>query len=188
MNIKIPRTAIIGTQEFDYFMESNQLKEAIHKVKDFEALKKYFLTSELSKNLNKKLRLYLKHITTPLAVRSSGLFEDSLSESFSGVYQTYLLPNNNPNFDIRLKQLEDAIKLVYASVYSKSSRSYFEAINYKVEEEKMAVVIQEVAGNKYDGRYYPHLSGVAQSYNYYPISHMKPSDGIAVIGIGLENM
>lgn len=147
VNIKIPKTAIIGTQEFDNFMETNELRAAVIKESNFEVLKKYFIASELSRNLVKKLRGYLKHITMPLAVRSSGLFEDSLSESFSGVYQTYLLPNNHPEFEVRLQQLEDAIKLVYASVYSKSSRSYFEAINYKVEEEKMAVVIQEVVGN-----------------------------------------
>lgn len=204
VNIKIPKTVIIGTQEFDYFIENNQLKDAITKMSrsrqdlnsSFETLKKYFISSDLSKNLIRKLSLYLKHITRPLAVRSSGLFEDSLSESFSGVYQTYLLPNNDPNHEVRLKQLEDAIKLVYASVYSKSSRSYFEAINYRVEEEKMAVVIQEVVGSLHQTNtsfvkegagdfFYPHFSGVAQSHNYYPISHMKPVDGIAVIGVGL---
>ncbi len=86
---------------------------------------------------------------------------------------------------MRLKELENAIKLVYASVFSDQARSYFDAVNYKIEEEKMAVVIQEVVGNKYGDNYYPYFSGVAQSYNYYPISYMKPSDGIAVIGVGL---
>jgi hypothetical protein len=205
VNVKIPATAVIGTREFDRFMETNQLKDAVSKERNFEVLKKYFISSELSKDLIKKLKVYLKHMKAPLAVRSSGLFEDSLSESFSGVYQTYLLPNNHPDFNVRLAQLMDAVKLVYASVYSKSSRSYFEAINYKVEEERMAVVIQEVVGSLYNriceeasgpraggeaiprsnAYFYPHFSGVAQSYNYYPISHMKPSDGIAVLGVGL---
>jgi CheY-like chemotaxis protein len=185
MDIRIPRTAIIGTQEFDQFMESNQLWEAVSKETNLEELKKYFLAGDLSKRVIKKLKVYLKHIKKPLAVRSSGLFEDSLSESFSGIYQTYLIPNNHPDADERLKQLMNAVKLVYASVYSESSRSYFEAIKYKVKEEKMAVVIQEVVGELHDGMLYPYISGVAESYNYYPVSHMKPPDGIAVIGVGL---
>ena len=113
------------------------------------------------------------------------MFEDSISESFSGVYQTYLLPNSHSNLIVRLRHLEDAIKLVYASVYSHESRSYFDAINYKIEEEKMAVVIQEVVGNRYNNYYYPDFSGVAQSYNYYPISYMKPEDGIRIAAVGL---
>lgn len=205
MKIKIPRTSIIGTQEFDQFMDTNQLREAVSKESSFETLKKYFLAGDLSRRLIKKLKIYLKHIKKPLAVRSSGLFEDSLSESFSGIYQTYLIPNNHSDADERLKQLMNAVKLVYASVYSGSSRSYFEAIKYRVEEEKMAVVIQEVVGNLYtdsgeaSGKssnlkseipnqksyFYPYISGVAESYNYYPVSHMKPPDGIAVIGVGL---
>jgi len=185
MQIKIPRTVIIGTQEFDLFMENNRLRETVLKESNFEVLKKYFLSRDLSRPLVKKLKTFLKHIHKPLAVRSSGLFEDSLSESFSGIYQTYLIPNNHPSLDIRLNQLMDAVKLVYASVYSKSSRSYFDAIKYSVQEEKMAVVIQEVVGDLHDGRFYPQISGVAESFNFYPISHMKPADGIAVIAVGL---
>lgn len=151
----------------------------------FEELKRRFLNGKLTSDLRAKLKIYLKHINKPLAVRSSGLFEDSVSESFSGVYQTFLIPNNHPSLDVRLHQLENAIKLVYASVFSRLSRSYFEAINYKVEEEKMAVLIQEVVGNLYENRYYPDFSGVAQSYNYYPISYMKPEDGVTVIAAGL---
>jgi phosphoenolpyruvate synthase/pyruvate phosphate dikinase len=96
------------------------------------------------------LRILLKHIKKPLAVRSSSLFEDSLSQPFSGIFGTYLLPNNDPDIEIRFKQLSDAIKLVFASIYSGNSRAYFEAISYKIELEKMAVVIQEVVGNRYD--------------------------------------
>ncbi|MGH2575370.1 MAG: PEP/pyruvate-binding domain-containing protein, partial [Ignavibacteria bacterium] len=185
VDIKIPGTVIIGTEEYDYFIGNNNLDDAVHKENNSEKLKKRFLESSLSKALVKKLKMFVKHISSPVAVRSSGLFEDSLTESFSGVYQTYLLPNNNRDIDVRLKQLQDAVKLVYASVFTKSSRSYFEAINYKVEDEKMGVVIQEVVGSLYGSRYYPHISGIAQSFNYYPISHMKPVDGIAVIGVGL---
>jgi CheY-like chemotaxis protein len=183
--IMIPKTAIIGTQEYDSFLEKNKLDSVIYSGIIFDDLKRRFIRSHLSKELVKKLRTYLKHVTSPLAVRSSGLFEDSISESFSGVYQTFLLPNNHPNFETRLKHLESAVKLVYASVFSKVSRSYFEAINYKIEDEKMAVIIQEVVGNLFGHHYYPDISGVAQSYNFYPISYMKPGDGISIIGVGL---
>ena len=118
-------------------------------------------------------------------MRSSGLFEDSISQPFSGIYETYLLPNNSPDEALRLKQLEDAVRLVYASVFSPTARGYFEAIHYRMAEEKMAVLVQTVVGQPHGGRFYPHLSGVAQSYNYYPVSYLKPQDGIAVIGFGL---
>jgi CheY-like chemotaxis protein len=185
VSIMIPKTAVIGTEEYEDFLENNDLDRCYNSDMDFEELKKCFLNGKLSESLTGKLRVYLKHIHKPLAVRSSGLFEDSVSESFSGVYQTFLIPNNHPSLDVRLQQLENAIKLVYASVFSRLSRSYFEAINYKVEEEKMAVLIQEVVGNQYDNRYYPDFSGVAQSYNYYPISYMKPEDGVTVVAVGL---
>ena len=185
VEIKIPRTAIVGTDEYDLFIEKNGFEFAFDEDIDFSELKKRFLHGYLSKSLIRKLKIYLDHVTTPLAVRSSGLFEDSISESFSGVYQTFLLPNNNPSPEKRLNELATAIKLVYASVFSDQARSYFDAVNYKIEEEKMAVVIQEIVGNKLGDFYYPDFSGVAQSYNYYPISYMKPSDGISIIGVGL---
>jgi phosphoenolpyruvate synthase/pyruvate phosphate dikinase len=124
-------------------------------------------------------------IKEPVAIRSSGLFEDSLVQPFAGIFETYLLPNNHPEIKVRLQQVMDAIKLVFASVFSKIARGYVKAINYKIEEEKMAVIIQEVVGNEYDGVFYPHISGVAQSYNYYPFSHMKPEEGFAVAAVGL---
>ena len=185
VDIKIPRTAIIGTEEYDNFMEKNEFDFAFEEDVDYKKLKVRFLHGYLSKSLIRKLKTYLKHVTTPLAVRSSGLFEDSISESFSGVYQTFLLPNNNPSPEVRFNELVNSIKLVYASVFSDQARSYFDAVNYKIEEEKMAIVIQEIVGNKFGDYYYPDFSGVAQSYNYYPISYMKPSDGIAVTAVGL---
>jgi len=120
-----------------------------------------------------------------LAIRSSGLFEDSLLQPVAGVFQTYLVPNNHPDLNQRVKQVTDAIKLVYASIFSEESRANVNALNYKIEEEKMAVVIQEVVGNRYKDTFYPHISGVAQSYNYYPFGHMKPEEGYAVIAVGL---
>ncbi|MFH2143189.1 MAG: PEP/pyruvate-binding domain-containing protein, partial [Bacteroidota bacterium] len=185
MHIRTPRTSIIGTDEFDLLLEKNNLRDAVNIEKDYAEIKKKFLEAELSYNLIKRLKIFLKLITQPIAIRSSSLFEDSLMQPFSGIFATYLLPNNHPDLNIRLKQAMDAIKLVYASIYSPDSKRYFEAINYKIEEEKMAVIIQDVVGNMYDQYFYPHISGTAQSHNYYPVSHMKPDEGFAVAAVGL---
>jgi len=185
INIRTPITSIIGTDEFDYFIERNKLYDFVNTERDHTLIRKVFLESKLTDGLVRKLRLLLKKLTKPLAIRSSGLFEDSLMQPFAGIFETYLIPNNHPDLEVRLLQVMDAIKLVYASVFSKIARGYVEAINYKIEEEKMAVVIQEVVGNTYDEVYYPHVSGVAQSYNFYPFSHMKPEEGFAVMALGL---
>jgi hypothetical protein len=185
INIKTPITAIIGTDEFDMFMERNHLWNQVKNEKDFNVLQKLFLEGSLSYTLEKELRILLKLLEKPLAVRSSSLFEDSMSQPFSGIFGTYLLPNNHPEFEVRLKQLSDAIKLVFASIYSRSARTYFEAINYKIEQEKMAVVLQEVVGNRFEDAFYPHISGTAQSFNFYPVAHMTPQDGFAVMAVGL---
>jgi hypothetical protein len=185
INIKTPVTAIIGTDEFDMFMERNHLWEKVKTEKDFDILQRQFLEGSLSYTLEKELRIFIRLIDKPLAVRSSSLFEDSMSQPFSGIFGTYLLPNNHYDPEIRLKQLSEAIKLVFSSIYSKNARTYFEAINYKVEQEKMAVVIQEVVGNRFEDAFYPHISGTAQSFNFYPVSHMTPPDGFAVLAVGL---
>ena len=182
--IKIPHTAIIGTDEFDYFIEHNKL-DSIDIDKDDKDIKRHFIDGELSKSLINNLRTYIGEITHPIAVRSSSLLEDSQSQPFAGIYQTYMLPNNHTDAEIRLNHLKCAIKLVYASVFLKKARDYIKSINYKTEEEKMAVVIQEIVGKQYDGYYYPHFAGVAESYNYYPVLNMKHSDGIASLAIGL---
>lgn len=185
INIKTPVTAIIGTDEFDMFMERNHLWDKVKSEKDFNTLQKLFLEGNLSYTLEKELRIFIRLIDKPLAVRSSSLFEDSMSQPFSGIFRTYLLPNNHYDPEIRLKQLSEAIKLVFSSIYSRNARTYFEAINYKVEQEKMAVVIQGVVGNRFENAFYPHISGTAQSFNFYPVAHMKPQDGFAVLAVGL---
>ncbi len=185
LNIRIPSTSIIGALEFDKFVEINNLYDDIYSLNDYNVIRKHFLESEFDSKIMKRLKEYLKKIRRPLAVRSSGLFEDSLLQPFSGVYATYLIPNNHEDIEVRYKQLETAIKLVYASIFTESAQAYFEAVNYKIEEEKMAVVIQEVIGHEYNEKYYPTLSGVAQSYNYYPISYMEPEDGFSVAAVGL---
>jgi hypothetical protein len=166
-------------------MERNKLSELVYPEKNYDTVKELFINAKLSDGLIKKLRRYLKLIKKPVAVRSSSLFEDSLMQPFAGIFDTYLLPNNHPDMEMRLHQLMNAIKLVFASIFSPTARAYFEAINYKIEEEKMAVILQEVVGDQYDDYYYPHISGVAQSYNFYPFAHMKPDEGFAVAALGL---
>lgn len=185
INVRCPKTLIIGTDEFEYFIDRNKLRTVINEEEDYQVLKEHFVKSHLSDGLIKRLRKAQKLIRKPLAVRSSGLFEDSLKQPFAGIFETYLLPNSHPDPDVCLQQLMTAIKLVYASVYSKTAKGYVEAVNYNIEDEKMAIVLQEVVGNAYGDHFYPHISGVAQSYNYYPIGHMKPEEGIAVAALGL---
>ncbi|MCK9218541.1 MAG: pyruvate, phosphate dikinase [Bacteroidales bacterium] len=185
IRIRTPKTSIIGTDEFEYFLDRNKLRETAVYETDYDQIKRWFLEGKLTETLIRKLKLIIKQINKPLAVRSSGLFEDSLNQPFAGIFETYLIPNNHPDPKIRLDQLMDAIKLVYASVYSPIAKGYIEAVNYRIDQEKMAVVIQEVVGNQYDDVFYPHISGVAQSYNYYPFAHMKPEEGFSVVALGL---
>ena len=184
IKLKMPRTAFIGTDEFINFIEQNGLHE-IYTEKDYKKIKQIFYKSRLSEALLSKLRTYLGYIKKPLAIRSSGLFEDSLTQPFAGIFATYILPNNHEDFEVRLEQLIQAIKMVYASVFSKLAQEYIKAINYKIDDERMAIIIQELAGKQYGNYFYPHISGVAQSYNYYPYGHIKPEDGFAVTALGL---
>ncbi|MDP2338534.1 MAG: PEP/pyruvate-binding domain-containing protein [Bacteroidota bacterium] len=185
LNIRIPATAVIGVSEFDKFLESNDIFEEIYSTNDSERIKGIFLESQFGEELQERLYKYLEKMDKPLAIRSSGMFEDSLTQPFSGVYATYLIPNNHPDIAVRYQQLETAIKLVYASIFTESAMAYFDAVDYKIEEEKMAVIVQEVVGHQYNDHYYPSISGVAQSYNFYPVSYMEPEDGFAVAAIGL---
>lgn len=185
MRVRIPRTAVIGIEEYSNFLEINDFQSKVYLENTYEEIEKMFLKAPIPTKLREKLFYFLKTTTVPIAVRSSGLFEDSLKQPFAGVYSTFLLSNNQATIEERLQKLEEAIKLVYASVFTESARSYFKAVGYKIEEEQMAIVIQEVVGRNYNGKFYPNISGVAQSYNYYPFSYMKPDDGFAVMAIGL---
>jgi len=185
INIRTPRTSIIGTEEFEYFLENNELRDFLNVEADYTEIKRRFINAKLTDSLVKKLKRYLKVITKPIAIRSSSLFEDSLMQPFAGIFDTFLLPNNDPDINVRLEKVTDAIKLVYASIYSPTARAYFQAVNYKIEEEKMAVILQEVVGNQYEETFYPHISGVAQSYNFYPFAYMTPEEGFSVLAIGL---
>ncbi len=184
VEIKIPKTAIIGTNEYDWFLEHNEIRESIAEKSDDE-IAEIFLKGTLSPTLNERLKMFVDKIEYPLAIRSSGLLEDSQSQPFAGIYETYMLPNNHDDKQIRLEHLQEAIKLVFASPYQENARRYIESINFKLDEEKMAVIVQEVVGSQYNDHYFPMLSGVAQSYNYYPTFVMKHTDGIASIALGL---
>ncbi len=186
INIRTPITAIIGTDEYENFLDKNHLYDKIIDPNaSYLEIRQQFIHGNLSSPLIKKLKVFVRQVNKPIAVRSSSLFEDSLTQPFAGVFDTYIVPNNNNNKKVTLDRLITAIKLVFASVFSDNARTYFKAIHHKVEEERMAVILQELVGNQHDHYYYPEISGIAQSYNFYPIAQMKPEEGFAVTAIGL---
>ena len=185
IEIQVPYTALIGIDEFEKFMEQNKLWGfSWFNLSDTE-IKEMFLSQALDQEFVERLRLFLSTTNKPLAVRSSGLFEDMLMVPFAGVYDTYIIPNAHPDIETRLAELCDAVKSVYASLYVESSRQYFDAASYKIEEERMAIIIQELVGQRQGRWYYPIISGTAQSYNYYPFSHLTPNDGLCIAALGL---
>lgn len=184
INIRTPVTAIIGTDEYELFIQKNKFNRLSSET-DYDKIKQSFIEGKLSHGLISKLKIFCDQIRNPIAVRSSSLFEDSLTNPFAGIFATYIIQNNHPNDKIRLESLMIAIKLVYASVFSHQARSYFKAINHNIEEERMAVILQELIGNQYENYYYPHISGIAQSYNFYPISSLNAQEGYALLAVGL---
>jgi hypothetical protein len=185
VTIRIPRTAIIGGETFLQFINTRPFSDVLAHRLNFSILRRAALNTPLPDELMKRLNELLESFTKPLAIRSSGILEDSISYPFSGVYPTYLIPNCHKDRKQRLRQLMDAVRLVYVSVYSPDAQSYFDSIGFPFEEERMALVVQEVVGNRYGEGFYPHFSGVAQSYNYYPFSKIKPEDGMANTAVGL---
>ncbi|MBC8486435.1 MAG: phosphoenolpyruvate synthase [Bacteroidetes bacterium] len=183
--VTIPRTLTIGTDIFDEFMEDNNLhKIALSGASDKEILK-HFIEATLPFHIHEDLLAFMSVINKPLAIRSSSLLEDSLYQPFAGIYSTYMIPNIKSDERLSLQQLSYAIKCVYASTFFKDSKAYLDAISNIIDEEKMGIVIQEVCGTKYGNKYYPTISGVARSLNFYPLSPEKPEDGIANIALGL---
>ena len=186
INIMAPITVIIGSNEFQHFIAKNKLFEKIIDPDiSYAELRRHFVDAHLSISLLKKLKVFVSQIDKPIAVRSSSSSEDSITQPFAGVFDTYIIPNHATNKRLILERISTAIKLVYASTFSEKARNYFSIIHHKIEEEKMAVVLQELVGNQYGEYYYPHISGVAQSYNYYPVANMKPEEGFAVAAVGL---
>ena len=183
--IKIPASFVIATDEFDAFIDRNELHDIRNKGLSDEDIKRVFLEGELSDGLMAALKEYLTYVKEPIAVRSSSLLEDSYNQPFAGIYSTYVLPNNERGVRVRLKQISDAIRLVYASTYFRRSRAYIKTTLHTSDEDKMAVVIQKLVGNAFDGVFYPLFSGVAQSYNFYPQKPLKREDGIVNMAVGL---
>lgn len=184
--IKVPNAVVIGTLEFDRFVSDHNLHRFFknEELSDSE-IAHAFLECDICGELKQKLKVILNHFKTPLAIRSSSLLEDYQNHPFAGMYSTYLLPNNHEDDEERLNQLCQAIKLVYASVFFREPKAYAESLSLKIEEEKMAVIIQELLGMEFGGRFYPTFSGVAKSYNFYPIAHQTPEEGIVNIAVGL---
>jgi len=188
VRIHVPRSVVIGTDIFDEFLEQNRLRLLALRTSNDEWLTWAFLTAKLPERLVGDLRTFLEFERGPLAVRSSSLLEDSLYHPFAGIYATHMIPNNHPDPHIRLAQLCDAIKLVYASTFSAAARRYLSMTPHRIEEEKMAVVLEPVVGTRHGDYYYPSLAGVARSYNYYPFGQMKPEDGVACVALGLGRL
>lgn len=183
--ITIPRTIVMGTDIFDEFMESNKLYPvALSDLPDEEILQ-HFIKASLPFRIHADLLALISVIKNPIAVRSSSLLEDSHYQPFAGIYATYFVPKIPDDERKMLEQLSLAIKSVYASVFYKESKAYMAATSNLIDEEKMGIVLQEVCGNKYGEKFYPTLSGVARSINFYPIAPEKPEDGIANIALGL---
>jgi CheY-like chemotaxis protein len=185
VSISIPRTLAIGTDFFDEFMRKNNLFELIQNETSDMRIANLFLQASLPTMILGDLRDFIKQINSPLAVRSSSLLEDALYHPFAGIYMTKMLPNNDYSPDMRFNSLCNAIKLVYSSTYFRQAKSYIESINHRIEEEKMGIIIQEIVGTKKDKKFYPEISGVARSYNYYPFGLSKPEDGVVNLALGL---
>ncbi len=182
--ISTPRTVVISTEVFDNFMTDNNLYPfALSKQKNTEIIDR-FVSSVLREETKEDLRAYLKTISSPIAVRSSSVLEDSHYQPFAGVYATYMIPNT-ADFETNFFQLLTAIKSVYASVFYKETKAYMKATKNLIDDEKMGIVLQEVCGNKYDNRFYPTFSGVARSVNFYPIGDEKTEEGIVNVALGM---
>jgi hypothetical protein len=186
INIRAPKTVIIGTDEFDSFILNNSLYDKIMGQElSFDFIKQHFINAKLTAALEEKLSFFLEQVNKPIAVRSSSLSEDSFTQPFAGIFHTYIVPNSTENKALVAEKLKQAIKLVFASIFSDEAKGYFKAIHHKVEDEKMAIVLQELVGNQFGDYYYPHISGTACSFNYYPVAHMEPNEGFAMAAFGL---
>ena len=184
MTVQIPKTLVLCTDVFDQFMEQNDLYEiALSDTPDEEILHR-FLEGQLPDSYIEDFFTFFEATHSPIAIRSSSLLEDSHYQPFAGIYSTYMIPQLDDKEEM-LKMLAAAIKSVYASVFFHDSKAYMTATSNVIDQEKMAVILQEVVGNNYDGRFYPNLSGVLRSLNFYPIGNEKAEEGIASLALGL---
>ena len=185
VEVNIPTLTVVTTEVFDAFMARNGFDlEALSREPD-DRIAHAFQRAEMPAEFIGDLRDLAAQSRAPLAVRSSSLLEDDLEHPFAGVYATKMIPNNQPALDLRFRRLIEAIKFVYASTFFRAARSYLAEVGREGADEKMAVIIQEVVGQRLGDRYYPTLSGVARSYNYYPTGHAQPEDGVVNLALGL---
>ncbi|HJX70926.1 MAG TPA: PEP/pyruvate-binding domain-containing protein, partial [Bacteroidales bacterium] len=185
--ITIPRTVVLSTEVFEEFMESNNLYKIGFSGRNDEEILRMFINARLPESVRIDLSTIISFSRNPLAVRSSSKLEDSYFQPFAGIYNTYMVPRPE-NRELALRLVEQAIKCVYASVYFRTSKSYMLATANALDEEKMGIIIQEVCGNRYGERFYPVISGVARSVNYYPVYPERSADGIANIAFGLGKL
>jgi hypothetical protein len=185
VDLLFPETIVITTDGFDDFIADNALNIALFEETSDQEIAAQFLEGNMPQWIKSELNALLQKYKFPLAIRSSSLLEDARFRAFAGLYRTHMLPNNHPDLEKRLQHLIQTIKLIYASTYFKAPRSFGRRVGHHYTEEKMAVIIQQVVGNHYGDSFYPAISGVAQSHNYYPYAQMKPEDGIATIAMGL---
>jgi hypothetical protein len=185
ISVDIPSMLILCTDVFDAFMDNNHLHEIAYSDLPDDRIAYAFQKASLPFEVLGDLRSLINEIHIPLAIRSSGLLEDATHEPFAGVYSTKMISNNQYDPDMRFLKLTEAIKYVYASTFSKTAKDYCKATGLDIHDEKMAVIIQELVGKRYHDRFYPEMSGVARSYNYYPLKPAKPQDGVVNLALGL---
>ena len=186
--VELPKTVVVATDVFDRFLESNHLRELAYTSEDDEEIRRRFLAARLPEPLLEDLEFIVRHLDGPLAVRSSSLLEDSMYQPLAGIYETLMLPNNAEAPGVRRHQIADAIKLVYASTFLADAKSYLARTGNRVEEEKMAVVIQKLIGSRHGRRFYPCYSGLAQSFNFYPMAPQTAEDGVVHLALGLGRL
>ena len=185
VEVYVPKMAVIATEVFDAFLDRNDLREiALSDLPD-DRMAEAFLRGEFPTEHLGDLRALVEEVHTPLAARSSSLLEDALFRPFAGVYETKMVPNNQPDVDTRFRKLVEAIKYVYASTYFRAAKSYVRATDRTSADEKMAVIIQEVVGERFGERFYPHVAGVGRSYNFFPAKDTDPKDGVVNLALGL---
>jgi CheY-like chemotaxis protein len=185
VRISVPPAVVIATDMFDLFLAENNLSDFALHCDDDSEIQQRFLDAALPVPLQENLKAFLAEVDYPLAVRSSSLLEDSQYQPFTGVYETFMLGNRQASLQSRLDELSEAIKRVYASTFSQHAKAYVRATPYRLEEEKMAVILQQVVGTAHGTRFYPDFSGVVRSHNFYPVEPMTFADGIAAVALGL---
>ena len=182
--VVIPKTVVLCTDIFDEFMDTNGLYQVALSDADDDTILKAFLRAKLPDRLVEDFFAFFDVVKSPIAIRSSSLLEDSHYQPFAGIYSTYMIPYLEDKYEM-LRMLSDAIKGVYASVYYRDSKAYMQATSNVIDQEKMAVILQEVVGTQYGDRFYPSISGVARSLNYYPIGDERAEEGTVSLALGL---